>query len=342
MNNFTIEKKEWSLYPLIGFIVTQIFLWIISFIYMTEYSMFISLTTNSFVFGITFCLYLGAFRNSNKPQKNILVYRMRWLQDILLITGILGTLTGLLVMMTSFAGSGGPEVLALGTSFAFLALLYSIIAITLFYIIEKQVQLFSSDKTESTSDIKRGINIRSIVGLIGTIILYLFGILIMTPDLAGFLSLLHILFFALVLILLILILDGKILIRALCLPFYKPAVSEKIYSSMLNTVRLTKRCVSIIVLPIVFSLPIVIMGNYGDTPLLSSSIAASAIGIVYLLFMLLYLYLVEGLLVQQIYDVSNVINFEDRFFIAKFVLPPSIFWFSTVIISTSIYLGLFG
>ena len=89
MNNFTIEKKEWSLYPLIGFIVTQIFLWIISFIYMTEYSMFISLTTNSFVFGITFCLYLGAFRNSNKPQKNILVYRMRWLQDILLITGII-------------------------------------------------------------------------------------------------------------------------------------------------------------------------------------------------------------------------------------------------------------
>ena len=82
------------------------------------------------------------------------------------------------------------------------------------------------------------------------------------------------------------------------------------------------------------------MAESGEPQISGASFAHSALTIVYLTLLLLYSKLVEGLLVQQIYNMSDVIYFEDRFFTIKFVLPIAVFWFSVILIIGVIYLGI--
>ena len=87
-------------------------------------------------------LFLTTFNNTTKCSKNFSIYKLMWLQEMFILSGILGTFLGFIFIFEGMALDAAPGVdpsAALISNFAIaiITLLYGILGSTTVYLIQK-------------------------------------------------------------------------------------------------------------------------------------------------------------------------------------------------------------
>lgn len=123
----------------------------------------------------------------------------------------------------------------------------------------------------------------------------------------------------------ILIYGWKTMLHVVRVPFWRANHDEDRLLSLIRAARGSKRIIALIGLATVAVTPIVLLKGMsvtgpGDVPGAVPLIKTATI-LLWCLFMILYLNLAEGQVVQQVYFRTGIIPHEDRFFIFKFILP---------------------
>ena len=91
-------------------------------------------------------LFLTTFNNTTKCSKNFSIYKLMWLQEMFILSGILGTFLGFIFIFEGMALDAAPGVdpsAALISNFAIaiLTILYGVIGATTIYLVQKYYEL---------------------------------------------------------------------------------------------------------------------------------------------------------------------------------------------------------
>lgn len=320
--------KKRSFLPLLGIIFSIVLLFMSAEVSgVREFGIMLSVVTGLITFGTAYVLYWGSFFNIGKTPTKLSIFRIRWMRDVLMLSGLLGAVLGITIM-SIFAGSA--ERLGAGLSASLLAPLYGLFGAIGFYFIEKHLDEKKDGEQLNSYIGKSGINIRSITSLVIFVMLLFFGMILFVPlQYAAelFLGMPIVYFVAAMIIASIYIFDGKTVARALRVPFLRSNVDPL---PLLKVIRGLKRIVSLLGLVAVSVTPIVILATFGGeemTEKLFIPLGKTGVVLFWSIFILLFLYLAEGQLVQQGYYKTGEIHYDDRFFVVKFIVPPFLILF---------------
>ncbi|MBC8185743.1 MAG: MotA/TolQ/ExbB proton channel family protein [Candidatus Marinimicrobia bacterium] len=326
-----------SFLPLLGFIFAIVLLFLSA--KLSGFGEFawglINPPTALITFGTAYVLYFGSFFKSDKKQKNLMLFRFRWMREVLMLTGLFGAVIGITIMST-FAGSG--EAIGVGLSASLVAPLYGFFGAIGFYLLEKHLNESKNHEEMGTFTVKPGINYRSItsIGIIIIMLLMAIGVAVTaaSPEPMNivklFFSLPIIYFIFAILLASIFIFDGKTVIQAWVVPFIRAGTVLDNTLPTLRVIRGLKRIVSLMGLVAVSATPIVMIATLGSIEEISEMfipLGKSGAVLFWAMFCLLLLFLAEGQLVQQNYCKTGAIHSDDHFFIIKFVFPSFLIFF---------------
>ena len=305
---------------------------------------FIDLISVGIVILSAFALYYGAFITAGNKRIKLQRFKLRWLQEVLLELGIIGTLIGI----TFIAAAGttmkdmdrfNPAV-GSGLAVSLITIFYGFIPALGLYFIEKRLIATKKDEIFAPHSVKSGFSLRSIVGL-WFVLGLLFGAINIQGAATG-INPMPMFFNRPVLGLIItsllisvFIYGGRATIQALRVPFWRVNENEETLLSTLTAIRGNKRIIALLGLLLglmtitigskilgTATEPFIVLVNY-------SSI------LFWCLLLILFLNLAEGQIVQQIYLQTGEIHHEDRFFIAKFILPSFILLYFLLLLDVS-------
>lgn len=329
--------KKRSFLPLLGFLFFVILIYLSGQISaLSTYTnplILVSPASAMLVFGVAFAFYYGAFLATGNNGSSLQVFKFRWLQEVLVEAGIIGSLIGITFMA---AGVGiaieSDFVLAVGSGMAIslVTTLYGLLGALGFYFIEKRLIVKGEDEQFEPPKVKLGFNLRSIWGLLVFLGL-LFGAIFMQGSMIDtnprpiFFNLPVVFLVATFLLASVFIYGWKTTIQALRVPFWRVNDDEETLLSRLRAIRGSKRIIAILGLTVAAIAPIGTLSVLGGTV----SLWRTGAILFWCLLLILYLCLAEGQVVQQIYLQTGKIYHEDRLFIAKLILPSFIlFYFS--------------
>ncbi len=342
--------KTRSPFTLVGLVILIGFLFYIMVIYthwMIATNPIIYIEFGSFLIVClpALALYFGAFYTFWDKSIKLQIFKIRLFQEIVLQLGIAGTLIGIAYMAVGVAEAEGMEhfipQLGAGLSTSLISLFYAISLALLCYLIEKRLIVKGEGDHSKSPEIKPGLNLRSILGLVVFLWLlfaavFIQGAAVGTDPIPIFLSIQVLCFLATVPLISIVIYGGKTTLRALRLLFWRIDEDDATLLSMLAAIRGKKRIIAF--LGLIFGLMTIISGLRTLGWEIESSLILSA-NFSSILFWCLLLIIsfsfAEGQVVQQIYLQTGEIHHEDRLFIVKFVLPPFLLlyfsWWLTIL-----------
>ena len=277
-----------------------------------------------------FALYYGAFIAAGNKRIKLQGFKLRWLQEVLLNLGIIGTLIGI----TFIAGVGTTRndmddfIPMVGSTLAvsLIAIYYGFILVLGLYFIEKRLIATKKDEIFEPHSVKSGFRLRSIVGLwfvlgllFGTI--YILGAAGGINPMPMFFNLPVLGLIITSLLISVFIYGGQATIQALRVPFWRVNEKEETLLSTLNAIRGNKRIIALLGLLLglmTITIGSKILGTATEPFIVLVNFSSI---LFWCLLLIIFLNLAEGQLVQQIYLQTGEIHYEDRFFIAKFILP---------------------
>ncbi len=329
-----IVRLPWSSYPLLGFLVFIILLFLSALLSAisaqgTSPMILVDLSSGILVFGTAFALYAGAFQTGGNRVDKLHVFKLRWIQEVLLLTGIFGAILGTLFMSTGFSATGGEDQavrLGSGMATALISFLYGLLGFTGFFFIEKHLSTKVIAEQFESRTIKSGFNFRSMLGLLLFIfMLFLVILMIYAPgiDRVDILFNLPVACLMIAVAMLSLLIYGrKTMLHVVRVPFWRANHDEDRLLSLIQAARGSKRIIALLGLATVALTPIVLLSGWGGTDVPGAvPLIKTATILLWCLFMVLYLTLAEAQVVQQVYFQTGIIPHEDRFFIFKFILP---------------------
>ncbi|MCH8024224.1 MAG: hypothetical protein IIB43_05885 [Candidatus Marinimicrobia bacterium] len=277
-----------------------------------------------------FALYYGAFITAGNKRIKLQRFKLRWLQEVLLELGIIGTLIGITFIAACVTTIKDMDrfipMVGSGLATSLITIFYGFIPALGLYFIEKRLIATKKDEIFAPHSVKSGFSLRSIVGL-WFVLGLLFGAINIQGLAAGinpmpmFFNLPVLGLIITSLLISVFIYGGQATIQALRVPFWRVDENEETLLSTLTAIRGNKRIIALLglllgLVTIIIGLkmlgaatePFIVLVNY-------SSI------LFWCLLLILFLNLAEGQIVQQIYLQTGEIHYEDRFFIAKFILP---------------------
>ena len=280
-----------------------------------------------------FALYYGAFITAGNKRIKLQGFKLRWLQEVLLELGIIGTLIGI-----AFIAAGVPAMEDMdrfiprvgdGLAMSLMTIYYGFIPALGLYFIEKRLIATKKDEIFEPHSVKSGFSLRSIVGL-WFVLGLLFGVINIQGMAIGinpmpmFFNLPVLGLIITSLLISVFIYGGQATIQALRVPFWRVDENEETLLSTLTAIRGNKRIIAL--LGLLLGLVTIIIG----LKMLGAATEAFIVLVNYssilfwCLLLILFLNLAEGQIVQQIYLQTGEIHYDDRFFIAKFILPSFI------------------
>ncbi len=279
-----------------------------------------------------FALYCGAFLAFWDKRTKLQVFKLRWLQEVVLQLGILGALIGIAFIATGATASKdlADFIPALGGGLAtcLITIYYGFGCASLFYFIEKRLIATKKDELFKSRSVKSGFRLKSILGLL-FLLLLLFGAIFIQGSMTDtnlmpmFFNLWVLCLIIAILLISIVIYGGQATIQALRLPFWRVNENDETLLSMLTVIRGNKRTTAL--LGLIFGFLMIIGGlrllGWGTESFIILLVNFSSI-LVWCLVLNLFLNLAEGQVVQRIYFQTGEIHHEDRLFIVKFILPP--------------------
>ncbi|MCH8837124.1 MAG: hypothetical protein IIA60_04890 [Candidatus Marinimicrobia bacterium] len=296
--------------------------------------LFIDVISFGIVILPAFALYYGAFITTGNKRIKLQGFKLRWLQEVLLALGIIGTLIGITfiaaVVTTMKDMDRFNPMVGSGLAVSLITIFYGFIPALGLYFIEKRLIATKKDEIFEPHSVKSGFSLRSIVGLwfvLGLLfgVINLLGIDVGKNPMPMFFNLPVLGLIITSLLISVFIYGGQATIQALRVPFWRVNENEETLLSTLNAIRGNKRIIAL--LGLLLGLVTIIIG----LKILGAATEAFIVLVNYssilswCLLLILFLNLAEGQIVQQIYLQTGEIHYEDRFFIAKFILPSFFF-----------------
>ena len=335
--------KQRSFLPLLGLFISSLLgLFVIMSIDRSVINplIFLDLISLMIVGGVAFALYMGAFQPVGNRSSKLQVFKFRWVQEVLLLAGINGTIIGIVIMSVpnTLWPEGIPdEAIGSGMAVSLISFLYGLLGALGFYFIEKRLSVTLSQEQWEVPAIKPGFNVRSTLSLffyVGII----FGIFVMSGIIMMGINPTDMIFYLpaaylviAVLLATVFIYGGKTVFQVWRIPLWRANEDEAGLLYQLKAVRGSKRIIALLGMAVAAITPIVVIRGLGGISVEAESYAPllnTGRILFWCLSLILLLNLSEGQLVQQVYFQTGRIHYEDRFFLVKFILPSIILlWF---------------
>lgn len=294
---------------------------------------FIDLISFGIVILGAFALYYGAFITTGNKGIKLQGFKLRWLQEVLLELGIIGSLIGIALIATGVIIEDMYHFIPMvgrGLAISLITIFYGFIPALGLYFIEKRLIATKKDEIFAPRSVKSGFSLRSIVAL-WFVLGLLFGAIIVQGINMGinpmpmFFNLPVLGLIITSLLISVFIYGGQATIQALRVPFWRVDENEETLLSTLTAIRGNKRIIAL--LGLLLGLVTIIIGlTMLGAPTEAFIVLVNYSSILFwCLLLILFLNLAEGQIVQQIYLQTGEIHYEDRFFIAKFILPSFFF-----------------
>ena len=294
-------------------------------------------------------LFLTTFNNTTKCSKNFSIYKLMWLQEMFILSGILGTFLGFIFIFEGMALDAAPGVdpsAALISNFAIaiLTILYGVIGATTIYLIQKYYEL----KNDTMENIeiekpKEGFLFSSALYFFIFIIIDVFAAYIGSRNTGGAAILFNIeknIYMITFIIILILFYNGNSFVNLIKNIFFYYPDSEKNIIYNLKFIRNMKKIIAMFIIISLLCAPVVTllalccippeMNNIGwnNTPFIG--VKNGGVIFVWSLFIIIILSVIEGREVSKLYFETGKISAGDRYYSLKYILSSAFLLFFTV------------
>ena len=294
-------------------------------------------------------LYLVTFKNTKKCSKNFFIYKLIWLQEMFILSGILGTFLGFIFIFQAMELDGVPGVdpaAALISNFAIaiITLLYGVLGASIIYFIQKYHEM-RNDDSDSVEVIKpkEGFLFPSLLFFLIFVGLDVLAAFIGSEHTGGLSVLLQIeslIYILTVTIILILFYKGDSLINLIKNTFWYIPNKQKHIEYNLKYIRNMKKITAMFIIISLLCAPIVMLvaicclppeiNNLGwnNTPFIG--LKNGGIIFLWLLFIIIILTIIEGREASKLYFETGKISAGDRYYSLKYILAPAFLLFFTV------------
>ena len=303
------------------------------------------------VYVVAILLFLTIFNNTAKCSKNFLIYKLIWLQDMFILSGVLGTFLGFIFIFDGMAldadeliGYDASASLIFNFAIAIITLLYGVVGATTVYLIQKYYEL----KNETMENIelekpKEGFLFSSALCFIIVIMIIMISAHLGSLNTGGVFTLLNIeknIYMISFFIILILFYNGNSFINLIKNVFWYIPDTEKNIKYNLKYIRNMKKIVSMFIIISLMCAPIVMLvglcciapeiNNVGWNHIPFIGIQNGGVIFLWSLFIIIILSILEGREVSKLYFETGKVSAGDRFFSLKYILSSAFLLFFTV------------
>ena len=284
-------------------------------------------------------LFVMAFIGTKKSSKSFFIYKLIWLQEMFIISGLSGTIIGFVLTLNSmeFAPSPGTDPtmsLISNLAIAMITMLYGFMGALTVYLIQKYYEM-KHDKTDNINveKPKEGFLILSLICflLIGG---FTGGAMYMGSINMGGVTVLFssdsFIYHITILVIFILFYGGNSFINLIKNLFWYIPDTEKNINYNIKYIRDMKKilamiiCIALLCAPIVMLVSFVVEANNPTVGLKNG-----ALQFMWILDFIILLTIIEGREVTKLYFQTGKINAGDRFYSIKYILAPSFLLFFT-------------
>jgi len=299
----------------------------------------VDIQTGLIVFGISFGLFFGAFPQASWDDRPLLLARIGWLQETVVMSGILGIVMGMYFLGRGVSYEmGGGDIAAIsgsGLAMAFLSIIYLALLVAVLYGIEQSILKATTIATQPAFPDRSPSRIRPVVGLliatfIGVLALFMQAVGTGVPLIRPLISIRTTGMVVLSLAVALFVYGGRPLADTLLLPFLGIDGRSTSADKMIIIVRGYKRIVALPGLIIAMLIPLMSLKGMGagkEATFIPLVLGLAIIVVVFAVF--LYCMLIEGLLIQHAYHHGRQLPPGDRGFIFKAVIPLFLIIFMT-------------
>ena len=296
-----------------------------------------------------YVLFMIAFGNVKKSNTDFFYYKLIWMQDMLVILGLLGIGFGFVFMVLGMlipppAGVDPTAKLIGSMAIALITVVYGFVGAMAFYLIQKYYE-FKGNTNEKIEIVvpKEGIQFQSIIYFI----IFLFIILsacyigardagteiknIFTFDAFIVVSCLNIIF--------IFLYKGNFL-KLLKNIFWFSYDTDNLIRYNIKFIRDIKKIASMIMALILIMTPIVLLASFSMPPQENGHSVASLIVFINILIYYIAIILkiiiinvIEAREVSKLYLVTGEISSSDRYYTITYILPPAILLYITLMLT---------
>ena len=295
-------------------------------------------------------LYLMTFIQTQNSSKNFFIYKLMWLQEMFIISGLFGTIIGFVLTLISMGFKPDPGVdptmtLISNLAIAMITIVYGFMGALTVYLIQKYYEM----KHVKTDNInvekpKEGFLISSLICFLLLVGFNGLAIQIGSQNMGGIKVLLSfdsIIYNISILIIFILFYRGNSFINLLKNLFWYVPDTETNIIKNLKYIRDMKKilamiiCIALLCAPIVmlasFSLPPDETANLGWGIMILPFIGLKNGGLqfMWILDFIFLLNIIEGREVSKLYFETGEVSAGDRFYSIKYILAPSFLLFFT-------------
>jgi len=293
-------------------------------------------------------LFLMTFNYTKNSSKNFFIYKLIWLQEMFIISGLFGTIIGfaftIIAMDSPVPGVDPTNELISNMAISLITLIYGFVGALIIYMVQKFVEMKDiSNENEEIKIVKpkEGFLLSSFIYFFLFLILSLGIIYIGSSSLGGSSALVPIeclYYIVIVLIILILFYNGDSFINLMKNIFWYLPNTEKNIVYNLKYIRNMKKivamiiCVSLLIGPITMLIGMLFPS---ETEILGLNVAPfiglknGALQFLWILDFIILLTIIEGREVSKLYFETGKINAGDRFYSLKYILGPAFLIFFT-------------
>ena len=284
-------------------------------------------------------LFVMAFIGTKKSSKSFFIYKLIWLQEIFIISGLSGTIIGFVLTLHSMELAPLPETdptmsLISNLAIAMITMLYGFMGALTVYLIQKYYEM-KHDKTDNINveKPKEGFLILSLICflLIGG---FTGGAMYIGSINMGGVTVLFssdsFIYHITILVIFILLYGGNSFINLIKNLFWYIPDTEKNINYNIKYIRDMKKilamiiCIALLCAPIVMLVSFVVEANNPTVGLKNG-----ALQFMWILDFIILLTIIEGREVTKLYFQTGKINAGDRFYSIKYILAPSFLLFFT-------------
>ena len=298
------------------------------------------------------------FSHINKSSINLFLYKLIWLQEIFIFSGIIGTMLGFDITLVAFEkevfgtytyyaplGSDPTAQLMGSMAIALVTLLYGFLGALSIYLIQKFYEM-KSDQIENVEieKPKEGFLLSSFIYSILFLVIYTvcvyFGCISLGISFFDILLVKDLIPPIILIIIIILFYKGDSFINLIKNLFWYLPDTKKNIEYNLNYIRNMKKIAAMFISVSFLCVPIVMLGSMVWRGLAESNIlgwnSIPFIGLknggflfLYIMDLIIVLTIIEGREVSKLYFLTGKISSGDRFYSLKYVMAPAFLLFFT-------------
>jgi len=291
--------------------------------------------------------FLMTFKNTKNSSQNFFIYKLMWMQEMFIITGISGTLTGFVLITAGMEAPPRPGIDPLASLIGYLAiaiitLVYGFAGAFTVYLVQKFHEM-KNDKTDNfnVEKPKEGFLLSSLIYLFLIIILNCFVIYMGSQGIGGsspMLGIESIIYIGIILIILIFFYKGNSFINLIKNIFWYIPDTKKNIEYNLKFIRNMKKIITMIIGVSILCSPIVMLVALSFPPDNNSNSLASlpfmglkngGLQFLWVLYIIILLTIIEGREVTKLYFETGKISAGDRFYSLKYIIAPAFLLFLT-------------